>query len=340
MKKALLIIIGTLLVLAIGLFVVLNILSTDMSINTDQEIIVEEGASTSAIAAQLEQAGLIKNSEYFQVFSRAKGIDGEFKAGTYNFTAGEWSVGAVSEMLVLGIFSTTGDARVTIVEGLTVKQTAQVLADAGLGEVANYLDYAANGDFSEYSFIPEAGSEIEPATRLEGFLFPDTYMIDPAWSEEQIFDMLLDQFVSVWQNSGYDALAADAGKDIYEIVTMAALVEKEAKITADRPIIAGVFYKRIDLGMKLESCATIQFLLGETKEKLLYSDLQIDSPYNTYMYVGLPPGPIASPGKASIEAALSPTETDYLYFRAKEDGSHRFSVTFTEHSTYHEGDQK
>lgn len=339
MKKILLIVLAILLVLVIGVFAVLSYFGSDMTIDSDTEVIIDEGQGTSAIGATLEEAGLIKDSRYFRYFAKFNNIDGQFKAGTYNFTAGDWTVGAVSEMIVLGIFSTTGDAQVTIVEGLSVKQIAQMLSEAGLGEVDAYLQYAAEGDFSEYDFIPAKGSEIEPATRLEGFLFPDTYMLDPAWSEEQIIDMLLAQFAHIWQSNGYDELAAASGQSIYEIITMASVVEKEAQVSEDRPLIAGVFYKRIDMGMKLESCATVQFILGEAKEDLLFSDISIDNLYNTYENPGLPPGPIAAPGKASIEAALNPTNSDYLYFRAKTDGSHRFSVTFVEHTNRQDDDQ-
>ena len=339
MKKALIIILAVLIVLVLALIIVVNVVSADMTIDNDTEVVIEDGSGTAAIGQTLQEAGLIKNSTYFRIFAQSNGIDSSFKAGRYTFSAGTWSVKDVCDLLILGGVSTDGSLNVTIPEGLSVRETAELLAEKGLGTVENYLQYAAEGDFSAYSFIPEVGSEKAPATRLEGFLFPDTYQIDPTWSEEEIFNMLLDQFVTVWESNGFDTQAEESGKSITEIITMASLVEKEAKIDTDRPLIAGVFYNRLEDGMKLESCATIQFILGEPKEVLTYSDLAIDNPYNTYMYEGLPPGPIACPGKASIEAALNPTESDYLYFRAKTDGSHRFSETFEEHSTYHEGDQ-
>lgn len=339
MKKTLFIIIAVVLFLTVGFFLTLIYFGSDMTIDNDTKVVIEEGSSTEIIGTVLEEAGLIKNSSYFRLFAKCNDVDNLFKAGTYTFTAGRWSVAAVSDMLVTGTLRSEGEIQVTIVEGLTVAQTAQQLADAGIGQVENYLQYARKGDFSQYDYIPAVGTEIEPATRLEGFLFPDTYMIDPTWSEADIIDMLLAQFAYVWESNGYQELVDAAGYSVYDIVTMASLVEKEAKIKEDRPLIAGVFYKRMDMGMKLESCATVQFILGEPKEVLLYSDTKIDNPYNTYLYEGLPPGPICCPGKAAIEAALHPTVSDYLYFRARTDGSHRFSVTFEEHSTYHEGDQ-
>jgi UPF0755 protein len=339
MKKTWLIVLSILLVLTIGVFVTLVYLGQDMTIDQDSEITVEEGSSTATIANQLYQAGLIKNYQYFRLYARMNKMDNHFQAGIYQFAAGAWGIEEVCNQLISGAVHSKGEIEVTIVEGLTVKQIAQVLVDAGLGTVDNYLKYAAEGEFSQYAYIPAAGTEIVPATRLEGFLFPDTYWIDPDWSEDDIIDMLLAQFATVWQDNDFDQLAAAYGRSVYDVVTMASLVEKEAQVEADRPLIAGVFYKRLELGMKLESCATVQFILGSPKENLTYSDTQIDNLYNTYIYTGLPPGPIACPGKASLEAALNPTIGDYLYFRAKMDGSHRFSTTFEEHATYHEGDQ-
>lgn len=341
MKKALIIILAVLVVLVLAAIIVVNVVSADVTIDNDTEVIIEEGSGTAAIAQSLKDAGVIKNSTYFRIFTKSNGIDSSLKAGRYTFPAGEYSVKDVCDMLILGGVSTDGELTVTIPEGLTVKEIAELLAAKGLGTVENYLNYAAEGDFSEYDFIPAQGTERAPATRLEGFLFPDTYQMDPTWTEEEIFDMLLAQFVTVWESNGFDTQAQEQGKSVNEVITMASIVEKEAKVDADRPIIAGVFYNRLNLStpMNLESCATIQFILGEPKEVLTYSDLNIDNPYNTYQNPGLPPGPIACPGKASIEAALNPTESDYLYFRAKTDGSHRFSETFDEHNKYHEGDQ-
>ncbi|MEG2213477.1 MAG: endolytic transglycosylase MltG, partial [Clostridiales bacterium] len=133
--------------------------------------------------------------------------------------------------------------------------------------------------------------------------------------------------------------ADELGKGVYEIVIMASLVEKEAVVEQDRPLIAGVFYKRLEIGMNLESCATIQFLFDEPKLKLLNSDLKIESPYNFYLHNGLPPAPIAAPGLASLKAAAYPEESEYLFFRARTDGSHRFSKTLAEHESHQPDDQ-
>ncbi|MEG1538158.1 MAG: endolytic transglycosylase MltG, partial [Clostridiales bacterium] len=230
------------------------------------------------------------------------------------------------------------DTKVTIPEGLKVSQIARIFANAGLADYDAFMDYCSNGEFP-YAYIPDKDQVPEPGNRLEGFLFPDTYMIDPDWTEQQIVDMLLHQFAMVWEQNNFQARADELGKGVYEIVIMASLVEKEAVVEQDRPLIAGVFYKRLEIGMNLESCATIQFLFDEPKLKLLNSDLKIESPYNCYLHNGLPPAPIAAPGLASLKAAAYPEESEYLFFRARTDGSHRFSKTLAEHESHQPDDQ-
>ena len=339
MKKFLLAILILLLILVVGGLFGLRALTQDVATQTDTEVTIAEGSSTSAIGTILESSGLVKNARGFALFAKFHEIENLFKAGYYEFPAGEWSLETVCDTLIAGGYSSNGEIRVTIREGLTVKETIDLLVSRGLGTAEGYYSYIQNADFSDYPYIPSQDQVIEPANRLEGFLFPDTYMIAQDATEQQIVDMLLAQFNKVWTENGLDdALTEDSPYSLYQIVTMASLVEKEAQVQEDRPLIAGVFYKRLEIGMSLESCATIQFLLGEPKDPLLYSDLEIVSPYNTYKNPGLPPGPIAAPGLASLEAAAHPTESDYLYFRAQKDGSHRFSKTLDEHMTPHEND--
>ena len=338
-KKFLLIVLIILLVVTAGGFYLITTMTADVTTEETIELTIEEGSGTATIASLLEERGLICNAQAFRLFAKTQNVDSLFKAGEYSFASGLWSMADVCTELVAGGISEGDSIRVTIPEGLTAEDSFVLLEAAGIGTVSDYLYYAKNGDFSKYTYIPAAADVVEPGNRLEGFLFPNTYMLDPSWQPEEVVDMLLAQFYQVWTENGFDTRAAEMEYSDYELVTMASIVEKEAQVPADRPVIAGVFYKRLDLGWMLESCATIQFLLDEPKEVLLYSDLEIVSPYNTYRNAGLPPGPIASPGLASLQAALYPEETDYLYFRARTDGSHRFSTTLTEHETYHDGDQ-
>lgn len=307
------------------------------TITEDVVVEIPAGSGSAAISKLLYEAHLTQNSEIFRRYAGGAGIDVQLRAGEYLFTAGEWTLEEIGQLLVKG-GNISHDIRVTIPEGLTVENIALRFAEAGLCDAEDFLRYAEEGGFSQ-SYIPAMGTAITPASRLEGFLAPDTYMIDPAWQEQQIIDMLLNQFNQVWWTDEYQARADELGMSVTEVVTLASIIEKEAAVAEDRPIISGVFHKRLEIGMLLQSCATIQFLLGEPKVPLLNSDLEIESPYNTYKYAGLPPGPIAVPGRAALEAALWPTETDYLYFRARTDGSHRFSVTFQEHNKKQPGDQ-
>jgi UPF0755 protein len=299
-----------------------------VAINEDITIKIPSGTNSAAISKLLYEAGLTTTSEVFRRYTGQAGIDAQLRAGEYMFEAGVWSLEEIGVLLLKGS-NISHDIRVTIPEGLTAAATARRFADAGLCEVEDFLRYAEEGDFNR-AYLPPAASSIEPGSRLEGFLAPDTYFIDPEWNEVQIIDTMLKQFDSNWTDK-WQARADELGMSINEVVTLASIIEKEAAVAVDRPIISGVFHKRLQIDMMLQSCATIQFLLGEPKVPLLNADLEIESPYNTYKNFGLPPGPIASPGVASLTAALYPEESDYLYFRAKTDGSHRFSVTLKEH---------
>lgn len=287
-------------------------------------ITIPDGSGTKAIAGILRDNGVIRSEGAFVRYVKKNGLGQDLRSGTYTFN-GEQSLADVCAALQKGRGNAT-EVRVTIPEGLTVEQTAEIFAEKGLVDKEAFINYTLNGDFP-YDYLPAKGTP----ERLEGFLFPDTYQISTSWDEEDIVKMLLRQFDKVMTEEWREKAKED-GRSIYEVVTLASIVEREAKVAGDRPIIAGVFLNRLDIGMKLESCATVQYALGEVKPVLLYKDLEIDSPYNTYKNQGLPPTPIAAPGKASLEAALYPTESDYLFFLAKPDGSHYFSKTLAEHN--------
>ena len=311
--------------------------STDpMEILQDVFLEIPSGANSATISKLLYETGLTKNPGAFRYYARQAGIDAQLRAGDYMFASGLWSVEDIGELLLKG-GNVSHDIRVTIPEGLTVAATAHRFAEAGLCDVDDFLRYAEEGEFNR-DYLPLAGSSLEPGSRLEGFLAPETYYIDPDWDEKQIIEIMLTQFDNNWTKE-WQERSDELGMSVHEVVTLASIIEKEAAVAVDRPIISGVFHKRLAIDMLLQSCATIQFLLGEPKAPLLNSDLEIASPYNTYKYAGLPPGPIASPGVAALTAALYPEETDYLYFRAQNDGSHRFSVTYQEHVKKQPDDQ-
>jgi UPF0755 protein len=214
---------------------------------------------------------------------------------------------------------------ITVPEGFTLAQIGSLLAERGLATRDELLAAATAASRLDTEFPKPTGS-------LEGYLFPDTYRLDASLDVSETLILYMTQrFDEVVWKGLFKSQAPETGLTLHELITLASLVEGEAKKEDERPIIAGVLMNRFRTGKKLECDATVQYALGNRKSRLLYSDLDYPSPYNTYLHVGLPPGPINNPGLASIEAALKPAETPYLYYVAKPDGSHIFSRTFEEH---------
>jgi UPF0755 protein len=213
--------------------------------------------------------------------------------------------------------------KITIPEGLNNKEVAELFSQKGLVNLASFTDA-----LKDHSAIYELLDDYHIKTGMEGYLFPDTYNFElNASIEKEIIHKMILRFKDVYEQN-FPEIPVNKRK---EIVIIASLVEKEAKKPEERPIIAGVFYNRLRRGYALQSCATVQYSLGKRKERLYYKDLQVESPYNTYLHQGLPPGPIANPGLASLKAAVNPAQVSYLYFVAKPDGSHVFSTTFEQH---------
>lgn len=285
------------------------------------KVTIPSGATAREVAELLEARGVIKDALAFRLYTSWQKADGKLKAGVYLFKPGE----SLSEILKQLVAGRVMEAEFTIPEGYTLKQIARLLEAKGLVSQEEFWRAAAKP--YDYPFLE--GIPLGP-NYLEGFLFPDTYRIPIGAPPETIIRKMLDRFQEVYNEvSGQRAPGLEL--NTLQIVTLASLVEKEAKLDAERPLIAGVFLNRLRRGMKLESCATVEYLLETPKPVLSYEDLEIDSPYNTYKVTGLPPGPIASPGKLSLLAALNPAPTDYLYFVARPDGSHEFSRTLKEH---------
>ncbi len=286
------------------------------------EVAIPPGASSAAIAATLAEKGIIRSPLAFRLVAMAQGVDKQLKPGSYLISPG-LPLPAITRLLASG---KTIDIEFTVPEGYTVRQIASLLQQKGLAKEEDFLKAAAG----DYPFTFLQGLPPGPE-HVQGFLFPDTYQVAPGTPAREIILMMLNRF-----NQVYQEIAPQKNKDlefnIRQIVTLASIVEREAKLDNERPLIAGVFINRLRRGMRLESCATVEYLLPAPKPVLSYQDLQIDSPYNTYRVKGLPPGPIANPGRASLLAVLQPDQTDYLYFVAKPDGSHYFSRTLAEHN--------
>ena len=281
---------------------------------------VERGTPVRALAARLQEARVIRNARLFEIWVRVSGSAGSIQAGSYDFPAGVTLPGVI-EMLLGGRTLLTS---VTIPEGLRLEQQAGVAARQLGVDSAAFVTAATDSLFAD-------SLGVDGAT-LEGYLFPETYLVDPETDARELVRLMVGQFQRTFGEE-WQRRAEALGRSVREIVTLASIVEEEARVTEERPVIAGVYWNRLRIGMKLEADPTVQYALGAHRQRVLYRDLEIDSPYNTYLYPGLPPGPIASPGRASIEATLYPDSVPWLFFFATgEGGRHTFSETFAEHN--------
>jgi len=290
---------------------------------------VEPGETASDIALRLKRLGLITDAELFRQLAHYQGADSKLEAGRYELRA-NMTMGEIIEALQHGRLE---EIAVTIPEGWRAEQIAEMLAEKAGVDTDQFLDLVQRGRF-DYQFLQD-----RPAgASLEGFLFPDTYYLPLQPTAQDIIERMLanlDRRFTIEMRQK----AVEREMTIYQVVTLASIVEREAVMAEDRPIIAGVFLNRLAAGMTLEACPTVQYALGYQedtgqwwKTPLSLDELnRVNSPYNTYLHRGLPPGPICSPGLASMLAVLEPVETDYLYFLAKGDGSHVFATTFEEH---------
>lgn len=292
-------------------------------------VTIPQGASTQKIAEILHESGIIADIRKFKLKSRLSGLDGKFQAGEYSLSPSMLT----EEIMALLQSGKSVTVRFTVPEGLTVKQTAEKLVSEGI--VASEEDfYAACASDWDYWFLEGISASAGPggsvpaeANRLEGFLFPETYEVYEQAPAEDVVRVMLEQFDKVFTPL-YEA--SDKSLSVHDAATVASLIERESRIDGERDEIASVIYNRIDIGMPLQIDATVLYALGEWKDRVLYSDLEVDSPYNTYKYAGIPAGPIASAGEASLSAALEPADSDYLYYVLKADGSgeHNFAEDY------------
>jgi UPF0755 protein len=276
---------------------------------------VVNGDTLSDVATKLEEAGVIKSAFVFELQARYEGYGTEIKAGRYTFEHGQDS-GEILQKLTAGQAAPT--ITVTIPEGLTIKETARTVA-ADSSVPASELEVATRRTDYGYAFL-----ENPEVKTTEGYLFPARYDFEKGVTARQIVDRLLGQYLLETQ----DLDLADAKERLdlteHQVVTVASLIEKEAATPDEKQRIASVIYNRRQRDMRLQIDATIQYALERPKANLSLADLKIDSPYNTYKNDGLPPGPICSPGRESIQAALNPADTNYLYYVLEADGRKHF----------------
>ena len=288
----------------------------------DRFVDVPAGAGSRAIGDRLVQAGVVRDELSFRVALSLSGQSRRLQAGEYRFDRAMTPFEVIEKLA-------RGDVHVisvTFPEGLTIAETAGVFESRGLGPASAFI--AAAGD-------PSAIHDLDPAADdLEGYLFPETYLLPRRSDASRVVTVMTDRFKAVFTPELRQAAEA-RGLTVREAVTLASIVEKEASRPEERPVVAGVYANRLRIGMPLQADPTVIAGLqraGTYTGNIRREDLAFDSPYNTYRYRGLPPGPIAAPGRASLGAAAGPAEVDYLYFVSRNDGSHAFARTLSEHN--------
>ena len=325
-KKRLVVIIISLLIIITGFTLLSSFKAVDPKDDEQIEIEVKEGSTTKSISNILKEEKLIKNKKIFELRMKQKEISDKIQPGNYIFSR-DMDLRTIIYTLDSGPIRDI--VKFTIPEGYELRQIAERLSEMELVNKEKFLILTSNKEIfeNEYEFL----REIDKGQSLEGFLFPATYEVYTTESEEDIINRMLKAFESLYENELKEKISKSE-LSFNEIITLASIIEREGKLDEERPIMAAVFYNRIEQGIRLQSCATVQYILGERKPVLTNKDTSTPSEYNTYLHEGLPPAPIAAPGKVSIISALEPADVDYLYFvLTGEDGSHTFSTNYKYH---------
>jgi peptidoglycan lytic transglycosylase G len=287
-------------------------------------VTVDPGMKAVEILKRLESQGVLANAGLARVYLIYVLRNPPIQAGDYLFHGPETTDQVLRKLIKGEVVS----HRVTLVEGLTLEETAEALAQGGFGRREIFLDLLRS---------PELIADLDPAANdLEGYLFPNTYTFHMHTPEGEVVKALVKAFRNRFERDIRPILAAHPRpRSLRDVVTLASIVEKEAKVDAERPLIAAVYQNRLDRNIGLAADPTVIYAMkkaGIWNGNIRRDDLHIDSPYNTYRYAGLPPGPICSPGLASLKAAAEPASVPYLYFVSRNDGTHVFSQTLAEHS--------
>jgi UPF0755 protein len=288
----------------------------------EQFVVIRQGSASGEIGRALADAHIVSDARVFRIALWWTSQGRNLKAGEYRFDHALTPLQVV-DVIVRGEVYTQ---RVTFPEGLTIEEMAKLYESHGFGRAR---------DFVEAAHTVERIADLDPeAPDLEGYLFPETYALARKGEASRLIDLMVDRFRSVYGEELRTRAAAE-GLTTRQVVTLASLVEKETGKAEERPMVAAVFRNRLKIGMPMQADPTIVYALEKAHRyngNIRKEDLSMDSPYNSYKYTGLPPGPIASPGKASIEAALMPADVPYLYFVSRNDGSHVFATSLAEHS--------
>ncbi|MEG0797615.1 MAG: endolytic transglycosylase MltG [Acidaminococcaceae bacterium] len=323
-KKTLPFIAGFILALAVGIYWYNNYSNSNTALATGQKVLVKvtQGMTTADIATLLHKNKLVNTPESFRMEAKFRGLERSLQAGEYELVTG------MSNREIVEVLS-KGQVRYetfTVPEGYTIVQIAKKLEKEGLGSAEAFKAAAQN--YTPYPYMETTNPDV--IYKAEGFVYPSTYYLSPGSNEKDILFTMVQEFNSKLTVAIREQAKAE-NMSIRDLINMAALVEKEAVFPEERPLIAGVFLKRLRIYMPIQSDTTIQYILGEQKEEISIADTKLASPYNTYQHPGLPPGPIASPSMASITAVLNPEPTECLYFVADLQGHHHFTKTYKEH---------
>ncbi|MGE7112203.1 endolytic transglycosylase MltG [Lysinibacillus sp. NPDC047702] len=292
------------------------------------------GSSLSSISALLEKKGVIKDARVFKYYAKFKN-ESQFQAGNYDLTKA-MTLDELIKSLKTGKVYRKPVFTMTIPEGLTLEQIGNIVEKKTPYTQKEFMDLVTSEAFVQQMMAnyPELVTDAVLADNirydLEGYLFPATYSY---FEEKPSLEAIVEEMVGAMNKvvKNYSDLLAEKQMSVHQLVTFASLLEEEATAQTDRETIASVFYNRLDQGMPLQTDPTVLYALGSHKNRVLYEDLEVENAYNTYKNKGLPPGPIAGAGKSSIEAALNPSSTDYLYFLADKEGVNHFSKTYDEH---------
>ena len=280
---------------------------------------IEQGSTASDVADLLYEKELIKNPFIFKIYLRQNDLGSSLKAGRMVLQE-NFNLKQIAQALAEG---KSEEMAVTILEGWTLKQIAEYLDEAGLTNADDFISCAATCIFT-FEFLPKG--------YIEGYLYPDTYFVDPtSYNDDRFITRLIQTLENKMSAEDWNAIDA-SGRTFEEIMIMASIVEREERNERERPTVAGILWDRLDNSVGLGADATVLYALGRTKGGLTYNDLQIDSPYNTRKYRGLPPTPIANPNLSSIHAALYPKKTDYFYYLHDPDGDIHYAETLEGHN--------
>ncbi len=275
---------------------------------------IKKGENLFSISENLKNEKIIKNKLFFQLLNLVKFNWKDLQAGEYELSP-SMNINKIEKMIVRG---KTISKRIVVPEGFTIKQIQEQFENIN-------LENEMVGDYKKYEFLKDVPNQHD----LQGFLFPDTYYFDPNVQSKDIALRMLDNFDQKL-DSDLKKEIKNQGKNIFDIIIIGSLIEKEVKTWKDKQIVSGILWKRLEIDMGLQVDATITFLTG--KKAVSNGDTKIDSPYNTYLYPGLPIAPICNPGLESIKAALSPIKTDYLYYLSTPEGETIFSETLEKHN--------